>query len=197
MKEGTKKFSLLNLFLIFFKIGLFTFGGGLAMIPLYRSEFCERRNWFSDEEMVDIIAITQTTPGVLAVNTAAFVGYRISKVRGAVAAALGAVLPSLIIILIVGMVYASVFENEYVVKAFRGVQCALAAMIVVAGIRMVKTTLKSPFAGVIVIISGVVSFFVESAVIYVIAFGALAGLIYNAVKKADKPSSNEEKKEGE
>ncbi|MBR2741961.1 MAG: chromate transporter [Clostridia bacterium] len=186
---------LLTLFLVFFKVGLFTIGGGLAMLPLYRQEFSEKRDWLTDEEMVDIIAMTQSLPGVMAINSAAFVGYRIAKVRGAIIAALGAILPSVIIILAVGVVYASVFRNEFVVRAFRGVQCALAAMIVAAGIKMIKNTIKSVFAAVVAISAGVWIFFDSTAIIYAIIAAAAAGGIYFGLKRKDRPAPNN--KDGE
>jgi len=163
------------------------------MIPLYRQEFAEKRDWITDEEMIDLIAMTQTLPGVMAVNTAAFVGYRIAKVRGAIMAAIGAMLPSIIIILAVGLIYASVFQNEFVVKAFRGVQCALAAMIVAAGIKMIKKTITSIFSAIVAICAGVWIFFDSHAIIYVIALSAAAGAIYFGIKSKDKPSSDKGK----
>lgn len=192
MKTKTTAHKILTLFLVFFKVGLFTIGGGLAMIPLYRQEFSEKRDWLSDDEMVDIIAMTQTLPGVMAVNTAAFVGYRIAKIRGAIMAAIGAMLPSVIIILAIGLIYASVFQNEFVIKAFQGVQCALAAMIVASGIKMIKGTIKSVFSAVIAICAGVWIFFDSTAIIYVIALSAVAGAVFYGIKLRDKPTPKDD-----
>ena len=197
MKEKTEKNRLLTLFLVFFKVGLFTIGGGLAMIPLYRQEFSEKRDWLTDEEMVDIIAMTQSLPGVMAINSAAFVGYRIGKVPGAVIAALGALLPSIIIILAVGIVYAGVFQNEFVIRAFRGVQCALAAMIIASGIKMIKNTIKSRFAAVVAVCAGIWIFFDSTAIIYVIIAAAAAGAVYFGIRKKDKPASGSKDGEAE
>ena len=197
MKEKTEKNRLLTLFLVFFKVGLFTIGGGLAMIPLYRQEFSEKRDWLTDEEMVDIIAMTQSLPGVMAINSAAFVGYRIGKVPGAVIAALGALLPSVIIILAVGIVYAGVFQNEFVIRAFRGVQCALAAMIIASGIKMIKNTIKSRFAAVVAVCAGIWIFFDSTAIIYVIIAAAAAGAVYFGIRKKDKPASGSKDGEAE
>ena len=192
MKTKISSNKILVLFLVFFKVGLFTLGGGLAMIPLYRQEFSEKRDWLSDEEMVDIVAMTQTLPGVMAVNTAAFVGYRIGKIIGAVVAAIGAMLPSVIIILAIGMIYASVFQNEFVIKAFQGVQCALAAMIVASGIKMIKGTIKSVFSAAVCICAGIWIFFDSTAIIYVIVLSAVAGAIFYTIKLDQEGGGKEE-----
>ncbi len=113
---------LFKIFITFFKVGLFTIGGGLAMIPVIREEFCIKNHYLREEEMIDLIAMTQTMPGVMAANIAAFVGYRLYKLKGAIIALLGAILPSFIIILVIALFYNSFIDNIYVIKAFTAVK---------------------------------------------------------------------------
>lgn len=179
---------LVKIFITFFKVGLFTIGGGLAMIPVIRDEFSVKNNYISEEEMMDLISITQTTPGVMAANIAAFVGYRLNKFKGAVIALLGAILPSFIIILIIALFYNNFMDNVYIGKAFVAVRAAIAAAIVVAGIEMAKKTINSYFSIFIAIISGIIVYFFSWAIIYVIIGGAILGIVYYCFKFKDKPS---------
>ena len=110
MKQKLK--DLWTLFITFFKIGAFTFGGGLAMIPLISKEIVEKKKWMTDEEMIDMIAIAESTPGVIAVNSATFVGFRTHKVLGALIATLGVTLPSFVIICIISIFYEKFMEIE-------------------------------------------------------------------------------------
>ena len=108
-----------QVFLTFFKIGAFTFGGGYAMIPLIQHEAVEKRKWVTDEDILDIVAIAESTPGPIAINSATFVGYRAAGVLGSAAATLGVVLPSFVIILALSFVLAQFQEVKYVQYAFR------------------------------------------------------------------------------
>ncbi len=181
MKTAKPTKNLGRLFLIFLKVGFFTIGGGLAMVALFQSEFCEKRDWLTIDEMADVVAMTQTIPGVIAVNTAAFVGYRLFRVPGAIIAALGALIPSVVIISIIGIIYASVFQNEFVIRAFRGVSCALAAMVIASGVKMLRNTIKTPFMAIVAICAGVCVFLFPSSIIYVIITAAVIGFIYTKV----------------
>ena len=120
---------LLNLFFIFFKIGLFSIGGGYVMLPMLRREMVEDRDWLSDSELIDYYAIAQATPGIIAINTATFVGYKRRGVWGALASTAGMVGPSLIIITIIAMFFAR-FQDEVIVqKALRGIRVAVAVLL--------------------------------------------------------------------
>jgi len=120
---------LLNLFFIFFKIGLFSIGGGYVMLPMLRREMVEDRDWLSDSELIDYYAIAQATPGIIAINTATFVGYKRRGVWGALASTAGMVGPSLIIITIIAMFFAR-FQDEVVVqKGLRGIRVAVAVLL--------------------------------------------------------------------
>ena len=129
---------LLKLFTTFFKIGLFSFGGGFAMIPLIQREVIERHKWINSKDFVDMLVLAQSTPGPIAVNTAVFVGYKTAGVAGAVAATLGTVLPSFIVILLLALFFAEVRENRYVDAAFRAMRPAVVALIVAPLMGLVK-----------------------------------------------------------
>ncbi|MGL5057175.1 MAG: chromate transporter, partial [Fusobacteriaceae bacterium] len=121
-----------KLFIAFFKIGLFTFGGGYAMIPLIEKEIIEENEWISREELVEIIAISQMTPGPIATNAATFVGKKVGGFSGAFIATLGVVAPSLVIITTIFMFFSQNFENIYIQKIFTGLRAGIAGMIFIS-----------------------------------------------------------------
>lgn len=123
-----------ELFMTFFKIGLFTFGGGYAMISQIKEAVVEKKKWLSDDELMEIITIAESTPGPIAINLATFVGYKRKGVKGSIAATLGVVLPSFIILYIISLFLDSFMENRYVAYAFSGIKCAVAFLILKAGI---------------------------------------------------------------
>lgn len=120
---------LLHLFLMFFKIGLFTFGGGYAMLPLLQAEIVKKRRWATDEELLDLYSIGQCTPGIISVNVATFMGYRQAGIAGACAATLGMVMPSLIIITLLAAVLDRYMHNRYVSYAFAGIRICVVVLI--------------------------------------------------------------------
>jgi chromate transporter len=124
--------TLFSLFLTFSRIGAFTFGGGYAMIPLIQREASQKRGWVSDEDILEIVAIAESTPGPIAINAATFVGYRVAGIPGAVCATLGVVAPSFLIILAIASVLREFQENLYVQYAFRGIRAAVLALIIKA-----------------------------------------------------------------
>jgi chromate transporter len=128
-----------ELFKTFFKIGIFTIGGGYAMIPLIQKEVVERHKWLSEEDMLDVIAIAQSCPGVFAINVSTFVGYKLSKLQGAIFATLGATLPSFIIILLIAMFFRHFQDNPVVAAMFRGIRPAVVALIAVPTFNMAKS----------------------------------------------------------
>jgi len=128
----------LQLFLTFAKVGVMTFGGGMAMLPMLQREIVKNRGWATDEEMLDYYAIGQCTPGIIAVNTATFVGYKKKGIPGAILATLGIVFPSIVIITVLAGVLTVVSGNIYVQKAFAGIRIAVAAQIFVSVCRLAK-----------------------------------------------------------
>ena len=130
---------LLEIFAVFFKIGLFTIGGGYAMLPIIQKEVVETKGWMDDEEFLDAISLTNSLPGPLAINASTFVGYRVCKVKGALAAVLGAASPSVIIILAVAMVFSNLTEYLVVQYIFDGIRPAVVALILYAVIKLAKS----------------------------------------------------------
>lgn len=126
----------IELFWTFFKIGLFTFGGGYAMISLIEDEVSRKRGWISPEELVEVVAIAESTPGPIAINSATWIGYRRAGFRGSAAATLGVVLPSFIIIYIISLFLERFMALSAVAHAFRGIQVAVAFLIMRAGLRL-------------------------------------------------------------
>lgn len=171
----------LRLFLAMFKIGLFTFGGGYAMIAIIEREIVEKKQWINHDEFVDLIAIAESTPGPLAINSATYVGYKIAGVLGSVFATLGVVLPSFIIIFIISLFFDAFLAIEWVAYAFRGIQAAVAFLILNAGIKMLKKVKKSVF-GIIMTSLTVLCFVTLSLLavsfssIFYILIGGVVGL---------------------
>ena len=129
--------SLWQIFLVFAKIGAFTIGGGYAMIPLIRNELV-KRNWISDEELPDIIALAQSAPGVMAVNMSIFSGYKLRGVKGSIAATLGSVIPSFLIILFIAMAFTGYQDNPVVIRIFKGIRPVVVSLIAVPMINMAR-----------------------------------------------------------
>jgi chromate transporter len=130
---------LLDIFLTFFKIGSFTIGGGYAMLPIIQGEVVDNKKWLGEEEFLDSIAVTNSLPGPLAINCATFVGYKTAGFAGAISAALGAVMPSFLIILIIAMFFTSIQENPIVKYIFAGIRPAVVALIAYALVKLVKS----------------------------------------------------------
>ncbi len=133
---------LFELYSAFFRIGLFTFGGGYAMLPMLQREVVNHHRWTTDEELLDCYAIGQCTPGVIAINTATFVGYRRRGVVGGIVATLGMVSPSLVIITIIAMALSPFMSNPHVAHAFAGIRVAVAALIASSVIKLAKKSVK-------------------------------------------------------
>ncbi len=142
---------LLDLFLTFSKIGLFTFGGGYAMISIIEDNCVEKKQWITSDEMLDITVIAESTPGPIALNCATYVGYKQKRLLGAVIATLGMILPSFIIILLISSILDNYLEISWISHAFKGIKCAVGILILDAGIKMIKKMKKKPFPCIIMI----------------------------------------------
>ena len=180
---------LLNLFATFFKIGLFTFGGGHAMIALLEQEFVGKKKWLTYEEFLNVVSIAESTPGPVAINSATFIGHKVGGVLGSVVCTLGVVLPSFIIIYIISLFFDAFLQIKLAAYAFRGINAAVSYLILSAGFRMMKKLKKNAFnvtagtltfAGMIVCSLLSVSF----SSIYYILIGATAGVIVWAIASA-------------
>ena len=138
--------SLGTLFFTFFKIGLFTFGGGYAMIALLEEEFIQRRKWLDKDEFLDMAAIAESTPGPGAINSATYLGYQLAKVPGAATATVAVCLPSFLIIYAISLFFEQFTQLTVIANAFKGIQVCVIYLIFSAGVRMLKALDKSPFA---------------------------------------------------
>ena len=137
--------SLLGLFLSMAKVGMFTFGGGYAMIHLLDSEFVGNKKWIDHEEFTDLVAIAESTPGPIAINCATYIGYKKEGVAGAASATLGMCLPSFVIVYLISVFFNSFLEISWVASAFRGIQVCVIYLILSAGVKMLKKMKKTPF----------------------------------------------------
>lgn len=176
------KFQLIRqLFLIFFKIGAFTFGGGYAMIPLIQKEVVENRKWITDEDILDIIAIAESTPGPIAINSATFVGYKVAGFWGGAAATMGVVLPSFVIILIISFIL-NQFQNLKAVKyAFFGIRAGVLALLIKALWSMYTKCPKSGIAYIIMAAAFVAVAVFDIGVLWVIVGCAVTGIISSLI----------------
>ena len=142
-----------TLFFTFFKIGLFTFGGGYAMIALLEEEFIQRRKWLDKDEFLDMTAIAESTPGPVAINSATYLGYKLAKVPGAATATVAVCLPSFLIIYAISLFFEQFTQLTVIANAFKGIQVCVIYLIFSAGVRMLKSLDKSPFAtGVLAVV---------------------------------------------
>ncbi len=167
---------LCDIFQVFFKIGAFTFGGGLAMLPLIQREVVDKRSWVKESEILDIFAISQSAPGVIAINSAIFIGKRVAGLKGAVAAALGVILPSFISIILVITILMGFQGNKVVEKVFTGIKAASAALILLAAVKLGKIAIKGKFGFFIALISfGMIVIF-DIHAMWAVVLGGIAGL---------------------
>ncbi len=165
-------------FKTFFKIGLFTFGGGYAMIPLIENEVVDKHKWLDKEEFIDIIAIAQSCPGVMAINASVFIGYKLKKLRGALCSCLGTALPSFIIILAIAMFFHQFEDNKVVAAIFRGIRPAVVALIAVPTFSMAKSA-KVTFTNCWVpVVCALAIWKFGVSPIYVILIAGVCGYVY-------------------
>lgn len=166
-----------ELFFTFLKVGTFTFGGGLAMLPLIRRSAVEEKGWMSESEITDCFAIAQSLPGVLAINSAIYIGNKTKGLAGSIAAALGVILPAFVSIVIILLFLGQVEENPYVLGAFEGIKAASAALIAVAAYKMGRQILKGKLAYIIAAVSFCFIVIAEISAVWAVVFGGLTGLL--------------------
>ena len=165
-------------FKTFFKIGIFTLGGGYAMIPLIEEEVVNRKHWVSKDEMLDLIAIAQSCPGVFAINIAIFIGYKLKKERGAIATALGTALPSFLIILAIAMFFSQFKDNPIVAAMFRGIRPAVVALIAVPTFNLGKRAELNKWTIWIPIVSALLIWLLGVSPIWIIITAGIGGFLY-------------------
>ena len=174
--------SLWNIFITFAKIGSFTIGGGYAMIPLIRDELV-KRGWLSDEELPDIIALAQSAPGVLAVNMSIFAGYKMRGIKGSVAATLGSVLPSFLIILLIAMLFTGYQDNPVVVRIFKCIRPVVVSLIAVPMINMARKGNKTWWAWLISFVVLFLVAFMNFSPIYILLVLIVLALSFTLIKE--------------
>lgn len=172
---------LFSVFWTFFKIGAFTFGGGYAMIPLIQTETVEKKKWINDDDILEIIAIAESTPGPIAINSSTFVGYKVAGFLGALCGTLGVVLPSFIIILAISYLISEFKDILAVQYAFRGIRAAVLALIIKAWWTMYKKAPKGLIAYIIMILSFIAVAFFDVNVFFVIILCAVIGLVSSII----------------
>jgi chromate transporter len=168
-------------FITFFKIGIFTLGGGYAMIPLIEEEVVNRKQWVSKDEMLDLIAIAQSCPGVFAINIATFIGYKLNKTRGAIATTIGTALPSFLIILAIAMFFSQFKDNPYVAAMFKGIRPAVVALIAVPTFNLGKRAQLNMWTIWIPVVSALLIWLLGVSPIWIIIAAGIGGYIYGRV----------------
>ena len=189
MKEKLKK--VFQLFITFIKIGAFTFGGGYAMVPLIQRETVEKKKWINDDDILEIVAIAESTPGPIAVNSATFVGYKTAGVLGAAAATIGVVLPSFTIIYFISFVIDK-FENNTAVKyAFSGIRAGVLALIIKALWTMSKKSAKNIISFIITAFAFIFAA-LNINVIYIILACAVTGIVSSLIMSGREKKKNDD-----
>lgn len=188
-----------QLFWLFFKLGLFTIGGGMAMVPLLQEKVCDEKGWMTEEETVDCLAVSQGLPGVVAINMATYVGYKMKKLPGAVIATLGTIIPSFVIIILVVLFLDTIAENIYVQGALTGIRAAATGLIAFAAWKLGKQVLtgKGVFEWALALASFVIIAFFDVNAVWVILGSIAVGILYSLVLTKRMKTAETEKKEGE
>ena len=175
-----------NLFALFFKIGLFTFGGGYAMLPLLKAELVNKRRFVNEQELLDLYSIGQCTPGIIAINVATFIGYRQKGVCGAIITTLGMVLPSLVIIVLIASVLQNFADNRYVAYAFAGIRICVAALIADVLFDLTRKNIQNwqnilIFIGALVLLVGL-----SLSAVWIVIIAGMTALIFSEVRRRRK-----------
>lgn len=173
---------LFDLFWTFCKIGALTFGGGYAMLPLIQREIVENKKWSTEKEILDYYAVGQCTPGVIAVNTATFIGYKLRGIIGGIVATLGVIFPSIVIILIIATFLQNFADLAIVESAFAGIRVAVVALIITTVVKLIKSSIKDYLGVIIAIIAFVISAFIGLSPVYVVIAAALTGFISKGLR---------------
>jgi len=193
MNKESKAFRLLDMFFTFARIGLFTFGGGLAMMPMMQKELIDKKKWMTEEDLIDYYAVGQSTPGIIAVNVATFVGYRQLGVIGSLVASLGIISPSIVIIMILAGTINSISEYPLVQSALKGINVAVAALLTSVIINFAKKTIKNIW-NVLFMLLAFICIFVFKIPSFIIILVALALGCLNVWRLQKKLKKEEEVK---
>ena len=183
-----QKISLWELFITFFRIGAFTFGGGYAMLPLIQKEVVDTKNWLSEDDFSNVLAVTQSAPGALAVNSSVFIGYNLAGFPGALAAVLGSILPSFLIILVVATFFTQFSSAPIVQKMFNGIRPAVVALIAYAVVKLGRNILVNKFAYIIATVVLLLNLLLGVSPIQNIILAAVTGVAYDLYQHKTKES---------
>lgn len=182
---------IISLFTSFFKIGIMTFGGGYAMLPMLERELVDKKKYVTMDEIMDYFAVGQCTPGVIAVNTATFIGYKRKGIIGGIVATLGVITPSILIITLLASVLQMIAGHPIVEHAFAGISVAVCALIVQAVLKLSKSGIKDWLTGVIAAVAFVLSFFFDVSPIFIIVGAGVVGVIIKTlIDKKSKEGEN-------
>lgn len=173
-------------FSIFFKIGAFTIGGGYAMVPLIENEIVTKRRWIAKEDFIDLLAIAQSSPGILAVNISIFIGYRLRGVKGSIVTALGTILPSFLIILAIALFFHTFKDNAYVERIFKGIRPAVVALIAAPTFGMAKSARINRSNVWIPVVSALLIWLLGFSPIWIIIAAGVGGYAYGRWKRPKK-----------
>lgn len=168
----------LQIFSTFAKIGAFTIGGGYAMIPIIQKEVVEKKGWIREQDFLDVLAISQSAPGILAVNISIFLGYRLRGVKGSIVATLGSTLPSFTIILLIAMFFAGYQDNETVIKIFKGIRPVVVSLIAVPMINMAKKARLNIYTGALAVATALLVVFLKVSPLYILL---VVGVVFTAL----------------
>ena len=177
----------------FFKIGAFTIGGGYAMVPLIENEIVTKRKWISQDEFMDLMAISQSAPGIFAVNISIFIGYKLRGVRGSVVTALGTILPSFLIILAIALFFSNFKDNVYVENIFKGIRPAVVALIAAPTFTMAKSAKINRYTIWIPVVSALLIWLLGFSPIWIIVAAGIGGYLWGRLKmKQNNKKPNQE-----
>ncbi len=178
-----KKLSPLKLFLVFFKIGIFTFGGGWGIVAQMQNEFAENRKVLSSEDLLDIVSLGRSLPGTMAGNVAYLFGFRQTGVIGGVSALIGITLPPLLVLAVITVFYSAAKDNVYFAAAMKGVRATVAPIIFSALLKLWKSAFPKPLCYAVFAGAAALSFFLKISAVYLIVMGIIIGLIFGGEAK--------------
>ena len=173
---------LFDLFWTFCRIGALTFGGGYAMLPLIQKEIVENKKWSTEKEILDYYAVGQCTPGVIAVNTATFIGFKLRGVIGGIVATLGVIFPSIVIILIIASFLQNFANLAIVQNAFAGIRVAVVALIITTVVKLLKSSVKDYLGVIIALATFIISAFFGLSPVYIVIAAGLIGFISKSLR---------------
>ncbi len=189
--KKTKAKTCWNLLCTFFKIGLFTFGGGYSMISLIDDECVVKKKWITSDELMNVTIIAESTPGSIAINCATYVGYRQAGILGSIISTIGVVLPSFVIIYIISLFFDNILENKIIASAFKGIKIAVSLLVFTAALRMLKIIPRNKLPLIIMAVTFVAMiaisvFSINFSSIYLILIAGLVGYITFAISRFRK-----------